>query len=143
VPRATAKKKIPVKKKTPARKKSHGGARVRAYLASLPPGSRGIIRKMREAVLAAVPAAVEEISYGFPVFKLEGEPVVWCAAWQKHTSIYPVTPAVRRALASEIDRYEVFSGTIRFPLTKPPSAAFVKRFAKARVAELRKAGKVI
>ena len=121
-----------------AKKKSQGSAKVRAYLASLPPESRGIIRKMREAVLAAVPGAVEEVSYGFPVFKLDGEPVVWCAAWQKHTSIYPITPAVKSALASELDRYEVFKGTIRFPLTKPPSAAFVKRFVKARVAELRR-----
>lgn len=55
---------------------------MRAYLASLPPDSRRIINKMREAVLDAAPGAVEEISYGFPVFKLDGESIVWCAAWK-------------------------------------------------------------
>lgn len=116
-------------------------ARVRAYLASLPLESRRIINKMRAAVLAAAPGATEKISYGFPVFKLDGEPVVWCAAWKKHTSIYPITPAVRRALATEIKAYEVAKGTIRFPLAKPPSVAFVKRLVRARIAELRKGSK--
>ena len=113
-------------------------AKVRVYLASLPPESRGILNGMRKAVLAAAPGAVEEISYGFPVFKLDGKPVVWCAAWKKHTSIYPITAAVRRALAKEIGSYDVAKGTIRFPLTKPPTPAFVKRLVKARLAELKR-----
>lgn len=118
-----------------------GRARVRAYLASLPPDSRRIINKMREAVLDAAPGAVEEISYGFPVFKLDGESIVWCAAWKNHTSIYPITPAVTRALAAEIKAYDVAKGTIRFALTKPPSGAFVKRLVKARIAEVKKRSK--
>ncbi len=111
---------------------------MRAYLASLPLDSRRIINKMREAILASAPGAIEEISYGFPVFKLDGEAIVWCAAWKNHTSIYPITPAVTRALATEIKACDVAKGTIRFPLTKPPSAAFVKRLVKARIAELKK-----
>lgn len=92
---------------------------------------------MRAAVRAAAPRATEAISYGFPVFELDGKPVVWCAAWKNHTSIYPMTATTRRALAAELDAYEVVKGTIRFPLSKPPSAAFVKRLVRARLAELR------
>ena|SRR5688572_20561450 len=112
-------------------------AKVRTYLASLPPTSRKIINGMRAAVRAAAPKATEAISYGFPVFKLGGKPIVWCAAWKNHASMYPMTPATKRALAGELDDYDVVKGTIRFPLSKPPSAAFVKRLVKARLAEMR------
>ena len=112
-------------------------AKVRSYLASLAPDARKIINGMRAAVRAAAPKATEALSYSFPVFKLDGKPVVWCAAWKNHTSIYPMTPATKRALAGELDAYDVVKGTIRFPLSKPPSAAFVKRLVKARLSELR------
>jgi len=120
----------------PARRNS-GAAKVRTYLASLPPNARKIINGMRAAVRAAAPKAVESISYGFPVFKLDGKPIVWCAAWKNHTSIYPMTAVTKRALAGELDDYDVVKGTIRFPLSKPPTAAFVKRLVKARLAEVR------
>lgn len=112
-------------------------ARVRSYLASLPPNARKIINGMRAAVRAAAPTATESVSYGFPVFKLDGKPIVWCAAWKNHTSIYPMSATTRRALADELGEYDVVKGTIRFPLSDPPSSAFVKRLVKARLAELR------
>lgn len=95
------------------------------------------MNRMRAAVRAAAPRATEAISYGFPVFKLDGKPLVWCAAWKNHTSIYPMTATIRRALGAEMESYDVVKGTIRFPLSKPPSSAFVKRLVKARLAELR------
>jgi uncharacterized protein YdhG (YjbR/CyaY superfamily) len=118
-------------------RRASDAAKVRTYLASLPPSSRKIINGMRSAVRAAAPKATEAISYGFPVFKVGGKAVVWCAAWKNHASIYPMTAATKRALASELDDYDVVKGTIRFPLGKPPSAAFVKRLVKARLAEMR------
>ncbi len=75
------------------------GARVRTYLASLPPNARKIINGMRAAVRAAAPKASESMSYGFPVFKIDGKAIVWCAAWKNHTSIYPMT--ARRAKRDE------------------------------------------
>jgi uncharacterized protein YdhG (YjbR/CyaY superfamily) len=111
--------------------------RVQAYFDALPPAQRKALRQLRAAVRAAAPGTVEGISYGIPGLKLEGQAVVWYAAWKNHVSLYPMIGAIKTELGSALDKYEMSKGTIRFPLTDPLPLTLVRRIVKIRIAEAR------
>jgi len=109
---------------------------VQKYLAAQSPDARRALRKIRAVVRSTAPGAVEVFSYGIPGFRLEGRPLVWCAGWKRHVSLYPIGAKLLRP--AELERYETSKGTIRFPLDEPLPAALVKRLVKGRIAQVRK-----
>jgi uncharacterized protein YdhG (YjbR/CyaY superfamily) len=120
------------------RSAKQSSVQVRTYLAALPPETGEQVQKLREAIRAAAPGAVESFGYGMPAFSLDGKPFIWYAAWKHHCSLYPLSKATARALAAELKRYETSGkGTIRFRLDEPLPTTLVARIVKARIAEAR------
>src|SRR5262245_17589423 len=115
---------------------------VREYLANLAPPARRHLLKVREAVRAAAPGAVDAFSYKIPAIRKDGRIVVWYAGWKKHSSLYPITLSMQTSFAAAIERYETSKGTIRFPHDAPPPASLIKRLVKARLADMKKSVRV-
>jgi uncharacterized protein YdhG (YjbR/CyaY superfamily) len=114
------------------------GQDIDAYLASLSPKVRSGLQRLRKAIRAAAPDAEEGFSYGMPTFKFGGRPLMGFTAAAHHSSLFPFSPAVIRAHAVDLKKYETSKGTIRFPPDRPPSPTLVAKLVKARLAELQK-----
>jgi uncharacterized protein YdhG (YjbR/CyaY superfamily) len=111
---------------------------VTAYFHALPKDVRNVLKKLRTDVHGAVPGGEQGFTYRMPCVRLEGRPVVWYAGWKSHVSMYPMTPPIVRAHTAALRGLETSKGTIRFPLTKPPPSALVKKLVKARLREMHK-----
>lgn len=124
--------------KSPAASRGAADARqrVRAYLDALHPDARRVLTRMRNAIHSAVPRGEAGFSYGIPCVRRDGKVIVWYAAWTKHAAMYPIGPAITRAMGDALAGYDVSKGTVRFPFSNPPAAALVRRLVKARLASL-------
>src|SRR4030095_6855475 len=119
----------------PATPKHEGepvAAAIPPSLAALPPVARKRMQQIRAIIRAAAPGATEHFSYGIPAFRLEGQPLIWYAAFKSHTSLFPCGPALPRAYPIEPARDEPAKGPVRFPLDAPLPVAIVRRLVKAR-----------
>ena len=108
-------------------------ARVKAYLAAVPPGPRSMLKRLRTQIHAAAPTSVDGFTYQMPCLRIDDRPLIWYAAFTRHVSLFPMTPPVVRPLAKELRGYETSKGTLRIPFDKPLSGALVKKLVKARL----------
>lgn len=105
------------------------------YIASQPEAVRGVLSRLRDTILKAVPEAEESISYWIPTYKLRGGRVLYFAAWKKHYSLYPISGRLIAAMQEELAPYEVDKSAIRFAYTQPVPVKLIGRIAKFRAKE--------
>ena len=96
---------------------------VDGYIAGFPPATQRVLTRLRGTIRKALPRSDEAISYGIPVFKVDGRYVLFFAAWKAHYSLYPASDALVAAFKDELSPYEVSKGTIRFPLSNSARVA--------------------
>ena len=107
------------------------------YIAKAPPAARRALKQLRTAIKAAAPGITERISYRIPSFALDGQYLLYIAAFKKHVGVYPVTSGMTAKYGKAIARYRAGKGTLRFPLDAPIPTGLVAKLAKVRVQERR------
>lgn len=105
------------------------------YLARAKPGQRVVLDKLRRAIHAAAPGAVEYLGYGLAGFKFNGRPLVYFGAWENHCALYAASPTVQQKFQRELKGFAVSKGTIKFTTEKPLPVTLVKKLVRARMAE--------
>ena len=107
------------------------------YLAGVPEPAQSTLKHIRKVIQSVVPKGTTEvISYGMPMFKLNGM-LVGYAAFKDHCSLFPTGSGVIEKFAKELKDYPTSRGTIRFPSDKPLTDALLKRIVKERVTQNR------
>jgi len=71
------------------------------YLAQLAEPKRSPLKQLRQTILAVVPDAEEELSYGVPAFRIRGKTVAGFSAAKNHLSYLPRSGEVLGQLTAE------------------------------------------
>jgi len=106
------------------------------YIDGVPEPHRGSLVSLRETLRAILPDATEAISYGIPVFKVNGKAIAGYAAFKNHCSYFPHSGSVLPAVAGELESYDWEAGTLRFPPDEPLPPALVDRLVATRLQQL-------
>jgi uncharacterized protein YdhG (YjbR/CyaY superfamily) len=106
------------------------------YIDAQAPSAREPLHRVRAAIRKAVPAADESISYNMPTWKLNGERLLYCAAWKRHYSLYPATKRLLESFGNDLAPCEINKSTLKFPLDQPVPAQLIARIAKFRAQEI-------
>jgi uncharacterized protein YdhG (YjbR/CyaY superfamily) len=92
------------------------------YIALFPDDVQVILQKVREAIRAAAPLAIEKIAWQMPGFYQNGTrragALIHFAAAKAHLGIYPGPEAIAH-FADRLGGYKTSKGAIQFPFARP------------------------
>lgn len=106
------------------------------YLAGVEEPGRGTLDALRRTILELLPEAEQGVSYGVPVFRVDGRPVAGFSAARRHLSYLPHSGSVLAALGDRIAGYGASKGALRFPPDAPLPADLVADLIAARQREI-------
>jgi uncharacterized protein YdhG (YjbR/CyaY superfamily) len=108
-----------------------------AYLSTVPETHRAPLSELRDQIRALYPTATEHISYGKPLFKLDGHPLGGFYAAKHHSSLFVWSDTALGALAEMLDGYDTAESTVRFPPDQRLPESLVKAIFNLRAQEIR------
>lgn len=115
---------------------------VEEYLSFFPPDQQAAINILRKQIKGAAPDVIEGISWGVPVFKVEGRYVAGVAAYKSHISFTPWGGWRGLIEEKELDGLEHTDTLIHFTLEKMIPEYLLQKLIKLKIAEnAAKAGK--
>ncbi len=104
------------------------------YIKSFPKDVQQSLKQIREIIQKTAPDAVESIGYGMPAYKINGKPLVYFAAYEKHIGFYP-TPSGTAKFKKELSQYKSGKGSAQFPIGEPIPFGLVEKIVAFRVKE--------
>jgi uncharacterized protein YdhG (YjbR/CyaY superfamily) len=107
---------------------------VEEYLSLSPEQQQKELEKIRKAIRDAAPKAEEAISYGMPVYKLNGV-LVYFGGFKNHCSFFPAGNSAIQKFSNELKSYKTSKGTIQFPLNEAIPVTLIKKIVKERIRE--------
>ena len=108
---------------------------VAAYLASVPPLQRRLLKELRQTIHAVLPDVEECIHYAMPSFRCGTHYVAGFLATKRGCSYYPHSGRTLTTLANEIAGYSHTKSALHFSEDVPLPAALVRKLLRARLAE--------
>lgn len=111
------------------------------YLASLEEPKRSTLAKLRETILEVVPNAEQGLSYGVPVFRIDGKNIAGFSAAKGHLSYLPHSGTVLTSVEGDVVDYETSKGALKFGVDTPLPRKIVKKLIAARRLELQNRGR--
>ena len=111
-------------------------AEVDEYLAELDEPKRSTLEALRASILQAVPEAEQGLSYGVPVFRLNGKAVAGFSAAKNHLSYLPHSGTVLGTFTNdELAGFPASKGALKMPVDKPLPPELVTQLIQARRTE--------
>jgi len=106
-------------------------ASIAAYVAALPKPAQAAVRQILRTIRQAAPGAEERISYQIPAFRLDGQNLIYVAAFKNHVGVYPA-PKGDAAFDAMVAPHRSGKATLRFMLDEPLPLAIVTAAVKFR-----------
>jgi uncharacterized protein YdhG (YjbR/CyaY superfamily) len=107
-----------------------------AYLDTVAESHRPALIQLREQVRTLCPDATEHLSYGKPLFKYRGHPLVGFAAHKKHSSFFVWSDQAFGALTDVLKGYDIAESTLRFAPGEPPPLEVIAAIVDFRKREI-------
>ncbi len=105
-------------------------AEVDAYIAAYPREIAARLSRVRRAIRAAAPKAIEGISYRIPAYRQNGI-LVYFAGFRHHIGLFP--PVRDAAIAKAAKKYAGPKGNLRFPHAEPLPLPLITRIVRFQV----------
>jgi uncharacterized protein YdhG (YjbR/CyaY superfamily) len=107
---------------------------VETYIKTFPIGIQKILRQIRTIIKESAPESDETISYAMPTYKINGKPLVYFAAFEKHIGLYAI-PSAQLKFKKELSKYKQGKGSVQFPLHQPIPFKLIERIVKFKIKE--------
>lgn len=114
-------------------------SQINAYIEPLAPEVQVAMQKIRKILHKATPKSGEGIKYQMPMITIDGQPLVYFAAWKKHIGMYPIprgNAAFERRLAPHRDAKD----TVKFFYDEPIPYDLIRQIAELVVEARLKTG---